>query len=88
MKELVLELLGAGSVFLFFRASQVKPQGSRDRQWGPEEEEGELLCTKSPKVFLPWDVVVATLDIYPSEEILRNVDKALCAKILIVIVLL
>ena len=32
MKELVLELLGAGSVFLFFRASQVKPQGSRDRQ--------------------------------------------------------
>ena len=34
------------------------------------------------------DVVVATLDIYPNEEILRKADKDLYAKILIVIVLL
>ena len=26
MKEVVLELLGAGRVFLFFRASQMKPK--------------------------------------------------------------
>lgn len=79
--------LGTGSVFLYFRAPQLKPQGPHDRQCGPREEEGELICTRRPKVFTSLDVVVATLGIYPNEEIFRNADKALCVKILIAVVI-
>ena len=81
-----MELSGNRECLLFFRAPQIKPQGPHDRQCGPREEEGELICTRGPKVFTSLDVVVATLGIYPNEEIFRNADKALCVKILIAVV--
>lgn len=64
----------------------MKPQRPSGRQCGPIQEEWELICTKRPTVFISFDLVVATLEVYAKKEIFRNANKVNVSKLFIAIV--